>query len=359
MKNKQPLLNAPEFIARHWRKISGPRALACALVVIAAARLRHCDADPITPQGDERAVARFAIGADPSRLILVPVRALDRALTFVLDTGSTDTVYDTSFRHLLGLRNSEEDVSTNMGIVKTDRYTAPPLTVGTISCSDDNQYVCCHDLAAIHRASGQQFDGILGMDVLQHQVVKLDLKQGTLSIHRTGAQKQGNAIPIMILEDATVAIEASVGHDPPRRFFIDTAFVGDAALSVSPEYFDTLVRVGQVRELRRTKTTDLGGTRYNTRVGRLGVPLIVGGNMRRDLLISDDAGYSLGLRFFEGCVATFDFPGKTLYIQGLHLVRAQVDQATPTRQHAGNNTSRKARCTGFGAPRVMQRRRRR
>ena len=73
--------------------------------------------------------------------------------------------------------------STDISLFETNTpalYRCPELFVGGIRA--DLQGVVCVDLGMAKRITGEQCDGILGMDFLQNYVVSMDFDKQTLTI---------------------------------------------------------------------------------------------------------------------------------------------------------------------------------
>jgi len=111
--------------------------------------------------------------------ILLPVTFIEKDLLFILDTGSSLTVYDTSLRHELGKVKRIEKALTHGGLIKTEIFDAPDAFLGPLNLKDSNE-VSCLDLKMLSLIEGRKISGIIGLNFLKRYVIQIDFDQGTL-----------------------------------------------------------------------------------------------------------------------------------------------------------------------------------
>lgn len=111
--------------------------------------------------------------------ILLPVTLKEQDYQFVLDTGSEVTGFDIKLRDHLGGIVQAAKLQTPNGVVRTEIHRAPKATIGKIKLQTSG-HVICTDLSGGRHASGKEIYGVVGMDFLQHHVIRIDFDRGKL-----------------------------------------------------------------------------------------------------------------------------------------------------------------------------------
>jgi hypothetical protein len=299
----------------------------------------RANADPKQPR-PSRVIERFDVSG---KALLIPV-AIDGqrpASTFLVDTGASMTVFDTSLKRLLISRNSTEKASTPHGSIEVEMCEPPRLQLGRYEVRMDEP-VACTNLAALANITRDEVVGIIGMDLLSKQIVHLDFDEGSLSFLKSVPDTWEMLLPI----DGTARGPMAHVGIPTGSLLcqIDTGCLGVAALNHG--VFDALESHDLILPLGKSYGIDLCRT-AEQRTALL--PPIGFGNFRTPPAVVGelDGPNLLGLHFWSRFNVTFDFPKRALYLQrnsnfdltegsdrsGLHLFRRRgefiVDRIDP------------------------------
>lgn len=280
---------------------------------------------PIVRQAEPRSttspeVAKSA-AAPPIRIenegafgvIFVPVTIGDQEYTFLVDTGATNTFYDSSLRHLLGERIDRVEVSTVTGDTTLDTYSSPEAWIKSISIKTKTP-VLAIDLAAPSQVFGEKLHGVVGMDVLHRLVVRLNFDEGWVELSegpRPAEPSWGSPIELELLDgNAVPAIKATVAEDIAGRFLLDTG--DNSSISVPAEGYDQLVEAGDIRGACTSTFVSGSGAIETSRYGVLS-RLSLGPFEHRDILVGEGTP-SIGLELLNRYVSTLHFPQRKMYL---------------------------------------------
>lgn len=134
-------------------------------------------------------VAEFELDAC-SDAIYVPVICRGEEHLFLLDTGASVCVFDTSMRDQLGYPIGRHYAMTHSGEEAVDLYNSPPLTVGGRQLNRDDP-VICQDLLSLHVALDRRVTGVLGMSFLEDYALELDPDHSVLRILESPVETMG------------------------------------------------------------------------------------------------------------------------------------------------------------------------
>lgn len=252
----------------------------------------------------------FTIGKE-GRLILLPIEMEGRPLQFLVDTGACRTGFNLSLRESLGPMVGRQRLQTHAGITNVDTFVWPTVTLNGQSLKSDLNVVCV-DLTDLSQATNKQIDGVLGMDVLRSQRMRIDFDQGILTFMESLPQprsKFGTRLPLGFSESGVPYLTGAVGDVPTARFFIDTGAQGN---SLNPELFDRLVEKQQLRSGGPFTSVTVAGMVQGGR-GYLD-HLTIGPIHHEGLRTSRVAPSSVGLRYLSRYRVTFDFPDRSVYL---------------------------------------------
>src|SRR2546428_669450 len=133
------------------------------ILVSVLASARSAQGEGPTPEIPSNLVLeRFAVSKHGDAL-LVPVRVAEKDYLFVVDTGATGTVFDTSFP--LGQPVDVVTAEGSEGKVEIMLYHPPEARLGRTSLGPLDA-VAGMDLNSIRQVWGHPIQGILGMDFL-------------------------------------------------------------------------------------------------------------------------------------------------------------------------------------------------
>lgn len=275
---------------------------------------------------------------DDDVAIRVPVTLFgEQPRYFVVDTGSPFSVIDASYRNRLSpLEGPTSSPGPTLPTNSLPRYKCPDLSVGGIQA--DLPAVMCADLRMIKLITGEECDGILGLDFLQAYVVSMDFDKRVLTF--------GSRVPAAIIKDAAilplfpmaknhVGVTALLNKTLRVALVIDTG--NNSSLCLSKANWDRTEN--PQTQTRRGLASSIGKGPAESLFLRL-PEMQLGSRIYANLLSlrwpHEDAGSDLlGLAFLRRHVVTIDFPKKLLYLQpgehfrdadeadmsGLHLLR--------------------------------------
>jgi PDZ domain/Aspartyl protease len=325
---------------KHTAQVTICALMAAVVIALQAARVTAAEQTARLPLLDEDAMIR------------VPVTLFGETHYFTVDTGSPVSIIDASYRARLvaPLELGSPDIS----MFETDTpalYRCPDLSVGGIRA--DLQEVGCVDLGMMKRITGEQCDGILGMDFLQNYVVSMDFDKQTLTIGGRvpeDATKGAARIPLTRMANNRVGVPAVLNKTLSLVLLIDSANTSSVCLSKA-----NWNKLGnpQARTQRLLVAMIENPVSESLRL-RL-CEMQVASDVYPDLLCllwprEDAISDLLGLAFLRRHVATIDFPNKILYLRpgqhfrdadetdmsGLHLLRDgertfvhSVDEGSP------------------------------
>jgi hypothetical protein len=175
--------------------------------------------------------ASFSFAPD-ERLLLVPVRLDGKDYQFIVDTGMTYSLFDSSLKDHLGQRVGDTLIHTNYSDVKADLYPPPNATVGSLRLTDDP--VICHDLGFLREVTGYDVYGIIGLDFLDGWIIFIDFDDGRLDILSPGTTPDrawGEKVHFSHKSFDCRYIPVSLGKNSLHSFFmLDTGCDGTGSL---------------------------------------------------------------------------------------------------------------------------------
>jgi hypothetical protein len=270
---------------------------------------------PPLPDISEPAPEEFVVARDGAP-ILVPVTIRGKTYPFVLDTGSSKTVYDKSLRPLLGAPQGQVKVQTPGGEISLEQFAAPEAFFGKLPLPRDTSVVLC-DLRPHRELTGEDWRGILGMDFLKSHVIAIDFDQGTVSFrrHLGDPLMLGQSLLMSAHDNIPYLLLDVVGDGQLHPFKIDTGHVGSIAGDIARDLFRALLKAGKVREFAPGGFAYHASGKYYAPEARL-TAFSVGPFNHRNLLFSSAPSDSrLGLTYWSRYAVTFDFPGSMLYLK--------------------------------------------
>jgi hypothetical protein len=263
---------------------------------------------------NDEALEEFRVSTNGDALLL-PVGFDGKEYLFVLDTGAESTVYDVSLRERL------------------EKADSKGLSLGKLSLKHLNGDQAM-DLERFRKVSGHEIMGVLGMDVLKHFVVQLDIDAGWVRFFRSPGDDLGDALTMKSGPAQSPELVAHVAGAGDETFILDTGMVSFGSGALSAELFDSLVSRGKLNPMKMSLDLSVAGTspQLNGRVESLSI----GQNSHRKLVFARQTTNLLGLNFLSRYVVTFDFPQGTVYLKkgkrfndldeqdrsGLHIVRS-------------------------------------
>jgi hypothetical protein len=240
------------------------------------------------------------------------VRIGAKEYQFIMDTGSSMTIFDTSLRPYLGEQLDTRELRDPFGQnVAIGMYDSPDAWIGSLPMKKHN--VACFDLTKLREAAGRDFRGILGMDFLKDWVITIDFDSGRVDFLPAGTVKQpawGESIPLHYTDPGTPRINATLGKDIDTSFVIDTGCAGTGGIEEA--FLMLLFDWHEARMTGDQKAMTASGI-HSSNVARL-AHLTVGSFRHDNLRFSGGPGACLGVGYLSRYRVTIDFPNHQLYL---------------------------------------------
>lgn len=339
-------------------QLAAARILALLLAAMPAVRL--------PAQIDDRnVVERFKIETHADG-VFVPVNINGKKYQFLLDTGSTYTVFDRTL--LQGEPKCNIDVSAAAGDnCSVPLYEVPEACIGKTNLKDelsktpsnstastdpldrlvgilasngwidprgDNVGVVGYDFSRQREISDHEIDGILGMDFLHKWAVQIDFDQRELKLSQTATPpKNADAFKIYYNDGGVPLVPCRISDWGETDFALDTGWVGGGNLK--PTFAKYLLEHGHVHSVGESSVFSLSGASrceiFQT------ASFALGKHQSENLIFSEGNANLLDLDYLSRYNLTFDFPKQQLYVvegkdfcnrdevnlSGLHLIRKE------------------------------------
>lgn len=242
-----------------------------------------------------------------ARLVTVPVEIQGREYRFMLDTGTSHHVLDSSLRPLLGQSLGQTQLRSGEVV---EAYAAIPMTLGNINVPTDWP-VNTMNLEPVRRISGHPVYGILGMRLLKHHVLELDFHRETVRLFdRLPYDLPGwQRLPIRFNGRHQPLVQARAG-DLVLPILVDTGFNGQVALA--PRAFNQLRHHGNIQVNSQSVAMTVVGM-VNNPAGQLSNFELAG--LRYPQVGVHQAHLDLlGLGVLSRQAVVMDFPGQQLWL---------------------------------------------
>jgi len=288
-------------------------------------------------------LAQFNISKN-TNAILLPVKFQGKEYLFELDTGSSHTLFDGSFKDKLGKRRKIVSGKTPAGIMKFAIYDAPDAYLGPLNLKDSHTVIVMN-LERISSASGKRIHGIIGMNFLKKYVVSIDFDNGLVSFLKSKKNEDifissqqnsehpdwGQEIPIKYKHFPLVPYFTADIDGNEVDFLIDTGL----KYNIDNEPVNHLRgRLGS-KTFKKLSSKILFENKYNTIVTARGKThsdfikstitenFSIGSFEYKDVIFDQSDESYLGMPFLSRHLVTFDFPNKKMYLkQGKYFDRA-------------------------------------
>jgi hypothetical protein len=255
---------------------------------------------------------RFAVAKDGADL-LVPVNVTEKSHPFIVDTGATITVFDTSFP--LGRPVDSVPFYGAEGNTEVKLYNPPAATLGKLSLGP-LEVVAGRDLKAIRQVSGNPIQGILGMDFLGKYVIHIDVDKGELLLLKSAPRNAGEELPMLWGSGGLPYVTVGMAPAEPFRFLIDTGRIGQGSGNLGVFEIGSLAGSGTLHEVGTFISETISGT-ASRREFQGGV-LKLGGFQVQSPIFGESHGQVpnvLGMGFWSRFLVTYDFPERKVYLR--------------------------------------------
>jgi hypothetical protein len=264
----------------------------------------------VAPPHEEGVLEEFPFDNDGGEII-VPLTLKGKSYPFLLDTGSTMSIFDDS----LLTPDTRTEAVTPGGRTGLSLAPAPAAFVGRLPFPR-NSRVGVHSLFREEREKhGLKIWGFLGMDFLADYAVRIDFDQGWVAFLRPGRPVRGHRLPLTWLR-STPHVQARVFRGEPIWFLIDTGKLGAGSGILDSVSCRTAQHQGKLKSAGQVASTTAAGTRTRS-IGWLN-SLKIGPFEHTRLNFMEGmegCGSSLGLDFWSRYQVTFDFPTKCVYLR--------------------------------------------
>ena len=164
-------------------------------MVLSSTLIRHLILSAATLVTLGLVFARDARGSDDSVLqafkfdrstifVTLPVTLGGKEHLFLVDTGSSHTVYSTALRGELGKSLGTAQAVTATGPMSFSVFEAPAAMVGNLPLHTRSEMVACFDLKSQGMGLNRPLAGVIGMKFLHKHRLEIDFDNGTISFLR-------------------------------------------------------------------------------------------------------------------------------------------------------------------------------
>jgi len=238
------------------------------------------------------------------------------ALPFLLDTGTSGTLFDKSLESKLGRQIGDASV-VGWGRKTEGRiYMMPRLYLGGVLLRTPGE-TATYDFGRLTDSSGTRIVGILGFDTLRHYCIQLDFAAGRMRFlddKKADKESWGKAYPIVDLnvDDSRPAVAQNLLGEHGPHSLIDTGSNNDGWLM--PKNYRQWTNAVATPGLAHHPMGLFDGQQY---------PFI-------SLGVANVESDGIGIRFWARHLVTLDFPRRKLYLK-LQTLRPLPDPNMPSR----------------------------
>ena len=269
-----------------------------------------------------------------SNEVIVKAKVNDKEeLTFVIDTGATQSVLDRSVAKTLGkCEDSNLTMTTGSGSVNLSYLTIPSLTLGSLKLKDIHFAVA--DLAAFSQILGKRPSGLIGANILRRFLVSIDYPQKKLVLAHPTNVKVGRETMVIPAKPALgmsgVLVDGELDGQK-LSFLVDTgaAFNNISTKLAKPILSGSLLPVGSLEGLDGRKVR-IGSVRFKTlKVGPLIAhqPLfsVAPSDANPAGIISGGALAILGNPLWSKYCLTIDYKNQRLLVERTSISKANEE----------------------------------
>lgn len=255
---------------------------------------------------------RFKVSSDKCHLLL-PIELQGKQYPFILDTGSTRTVYDSSLRRFLGKPVRVTKVLTPGGDLSIQLFRSPTAKLGKLTLQTNSE-VLCRDLGKMRKVCKEEIYGCLGMDFLSNHIFRIDFDHGEITFLQTAGYNTGEKVSVAFPRYNIPQIPVYIPDLQVCEWFIvDTGFTGIGNGDLRTELFDTLYKRSALTLAGQSRTETLSGSGMS-RQGFVDM-IYMGDFCHKKLLFGESRVSFLGLNYLSRYVVTFDFPNRLVYMK--------------------------------------------
>ena len=269
--------------------------------------------------------AEFQTGKD-GRPLLIPLVWNGKTFTFLLDTGTSRTTFDTSLTSELGKPIGRTTARTTTGTIGTDLFLCPDVTVDGLPLSS-LESIAVVDLQPLRQATAEDIRGILGADFLQRFVVSIDFDQGLVQFHESLTSQinvEETWLPMQVDPSGRPHVIATIGQQGKEMVLLDTGATGGG--TVRAELFDRLVDRGEIASCNNEIGLTAGGS-FTQSSGYLSILQV--DRFRPDSpRVARHFESSVGLDWLSRFQVAIDFPNRRVMLKRGNRFDERFSKAT-------------------------------
>ena len=196
---------------------------------------------------------RFTVAKEGDGLLL-PVRVKNKDRMFLLDTGSSHTIFDTTLLDSEPRRKVK--IGTPSGLMNTALYDPPNASVGEMPLKLES-HILSTDFTEFRRMPGLPIQGVLRMDWLGSHIIHINFDQGELLFLKSAPWDPSEAIPMRWQRGQIPKLSAHVQGLGPTWFIIDSGHLGHTSGLFAKNTIQPLIEDRRIQEIGNTGFTTI------------------------------------------------------------------------------------------------------
>ena len=264
-------------------------------------------------------LAEFAL-SDTESHILLPVTFKGEEYQFILDTGSTNMIFDDSFKDKLGKRFlwPKKATAARGKKIKVELFRAPHAYLGPLNLKV-SRLIGVIDLDLVHGfEENRKFQGIIGMEFLKNHIVQIDFDNGKVTFFKG---KKDTDIFSFLRPKENEHPEWGEPIPLKTKFFSDLRYIRGKLLDNTSA--DFMIDSGwgspgtlQSRLFEKVHSNLTSGTKHGSMsTTKLIERFSVGSFEYKNNFFQKSNESILGLSFLSRHLVTFDFPNHKMYLK--------------------------------------------
>ena len=275
--------------------------------------------------------------SDDGVMVRVPVNVFGKTLYFLVDSGFTFSAIDAGYKSLLEEPSATPLVGgTPLGTdTVLPTFRCPEMSIAGKALALDK--IACLDLKMASFVSGQQCDGILGMDFFATNVVSINFDKNVLTLNNAVPEQVKNTFVAVPLKQSSLSymLDVLVNQDKRLTLMVDTG--DNSSISLNSEAWQEVFGNDQTNVAAVT-VADAANQVAQSKIGvirHLAIGKFNYTNLHATYILNPSNPSHIGLGFFRRHNVTFDFENRILYLEpsknfatpdkedmsGLHLIR--------------------------------------
>ncbi len=299
------------------------------IIVLCILLISGCQTGPTKVIAAPKVLAEFNFQGDMNH-ILLPVTYQGKEYQFALDTGSSYTTFDDSFKDKLGKRflwPMKVHVLEGMGSkeVLVEDFRIDEAYLGSLRLNE-RHFIQVMDFDLLE--PGNNFNGIIGMDFLQKHIVQIDFDNrkviffrgkkdfDLLSMFKPKENKHpewGEAIPLSTKLFSNVRfVSVEFPHKIRDEFLVDTGWPNPPSLK--SKIFDKVFSYNKPKDKKQDVNSPSAGS-SGYALAQMIDEFSVGSFKYDNNIILRSYMSLLGMGFLSRHLVTFDFPNNMMYLK--------------------------------------------